>query len=97
VNLRPAAHLAEIEAHSERMYNSINNGVYRCGFAQSQEAYAAAHTELFAALDHFEGVLATRRFLCGPMLTEADIRLFMTLVRFDEVRPGPARWASRKV
>jgi glutathionyl-hydroquinone reductase len=67
------------------MYNSINNGVYRCGFAQKQEAYEAAFKELFAALDHFDAHLASRRYLCGPALTEADVRLFVTLVRFDEV------------
>jgi len=67
------------------MYNSINNGVYRCGFAQKQEAYEVAFRELFDALDHFDAHLASRRYLCGPVLTEADVRLFVTLVRFDEV------------
>jgi len=85
INLRPAALCSKIEEMSERMYNSINNGVYRCGFAQSQAAYDRAFSELFASLDYFEAHLGKNRFICGTRFTEADIRLFVTLVRFDPV------------
>jgi glutathionyl-hydroquinone reductase len=60
-------------------------GVYKCGFAQSQAAYDEAITELYSSLDRVEAILAQQRYLVGSALTEADIRLFMTLVRFDEV------------
>jgi len=77
-DLRPA-----IDAVNEWIYPSINNGVYRCGFATSQDAYNEAFDELFAALDRVEGILERSRYLCGPRLTEADLRLFPTLIRFD--------------
>ena len=67
------------------MYNQINDGVYKCGFAKSQKAYEAAFEDLFAGLDRAEEILSKSRFLLGDTLTEADIRLFVTLVRFDEV------------
>ena len=67
------------------VYEHINNGVYRCGFAKTQEAYDAAVESLFVHLDKAEEILSKHRYLCGSQLTEADIRLFMTLVRFDEV------------
>jgi len=63
----------------------INNGVYKCGFATAQEAYDTAEKDLFAVLDRAEEHLSTRRYLAGSTITEADIRLFVTLVRFDEV------------
>jgi putative glutathione S-transferase len=66
----------------------VNNGVYRCGFAASQEAYDEAYGKLFAALDRLEARLADRRFLTGDTQTEADWRLFTTLVRFDPVYVG---------
>ncbi len=69
----------------DAIYQPINNGVYRAGFARTQEAHEQAVRELFAALDHWEGVLATRRWLCGEHFTEADICLFTTLLRFDSV------------
>ena len=69
----------------DAIYEPINNGVYRSGFANTQEAYEGAVGELFAALDHWEAVLAEQRWLCGDRLTEADICLFTTLVRFDSV------------
>jgi putative glutathione S-transferase len=81
-------HLApEIELANDRMYEALNNGVYKCGFAQSQPAYDAAAAALAAAFDEFDTRLAKSRsgFLCGDQLTEADIRLFVTLVRFDPV------------
>jgi putative glutathione S-transferase len=86
-DLYPAKHRAEIDRTSESFYNTVCNGVYRCGFAQSQEAYDVAVTELFEALDHLDEVLSKRRFLIEGTTTptESDIRLFVTLIRFDEV------------
>ena len=75
----------EMEAINDRVYHAINNGVYKAGFATTQSAYAEAVTEVFAALDEMEERLATRRYLMGDRLTEADWRLFATLVRFDAV------------
>ena len=83
--LSPAALRAQIDGVLDAIYAPINNGVYRCGFARSQEAYDAAVRELFGALDHWEGVLGRQRFTCGDQLTEADIALFTTLFRFDLV------------
>ncbi|MEM9621220.1 MAG: glutathione S-transferase family protein [Pseudomonadota bacterium] len=79
---------AEIDALNERIYNNINNGVYRAGFATSQSAYAEAFTALFGALDWVEDRLSKQRYLLGDTLTEADWRLFTTLVRFDAVYVG---------
>mmetsp|Transcript_16649 Transcript_16649/g.50442 ORF Transcript_16649/g.50442 Transcript_16649/m.50442 type:complete len:350 (+) Transcript_16649:198-1247(+) len=70
---------------NEWIYHNINNGVYRCGFAKSQKAYDEAVTGLYEHLDKVEAILGTGRYLCGGTFTLADIRLFMTLVRFDEV------------
>jgi len=67
------------------VYERVNNGVYRCGFAGSQEAYERAFDELFCALDRLEGLLGASRYLAGDAITEADWRLFTTLVRFDAV------------
>lgn len=72
-----------VEQTLDAIYMPINNGVYRCGFAQSQAAYDEAVTELFAALDHWEDVLAGQRYLCGDRITEADWCLFSTFFRFD--------------
>lgn len=85
VDLLPEAYQSEIDALNEWIYPSINDGVYRSGFARSQEAYDTAVTALFEALERAEDILSTRRFLTGEQLTEADIRLFPTLVRFDPV------------
>ena len=74
-----------IDALNAWIYPSINNGVYRSGFAQSQQAHETAVDELFDALDRVEEILQTKRYLCGDILTEADIRLFATLIRFDAV------------
>src|SRR5215471_11998603 len=70
---------------NETVYASVNNGVYRCGFARSQEAYEAAYDALFATLDELDARLARQRYLVGHQITEADWRLFPTLVRFDVV------------
>ncbi|MEY3306530.1 MAG: hypothetical protein RLZZ413_568 [Pseudomonadota bacterium] len=76
---------AEIEVLNARIYDEVNNGVYKAGFATTQAAYDAAVGPLFAALDWLETRLANRRWLLGDALTEADWRLFTTLVRFDSV------------
>ncbi len=76
---------AEIDAVNARVYETLNNGVYRCGFATSQDAYDEAVMPLFATLDWMEARLAGQRYLCGNRLTEADWRAFTTLVRFDLV------------
>jgi putative glutathione S-transferase len=78
----------EIDAINEWVYRDLNNGVYRCGFATTQAAYDQAYADLFAALDRVEELLATRRWLAGDRITEADWRLFTTLVRFDAVYVG---------
>ena len=83
IDLYPEALRPEIDAWSERIYPSLNNGVYRAGFATAQAAYEEAYHGVFAMLDELEGHLGSRRYLAGGQLTEADIRLFVTLVRFD--------------
>jgi putative glutathione S-transferase len=85
IDLYPAALRADIDALNERVYATVNNGVYRCGFATTQEAYQAAVAELFATLDDLDQRLATRRYLFGDTVTEADVRLWVTLARFDPV------------
>ncbi|MCL4791392.1 MAG: glutathione S-transferase family protein, partial [Gammaproteobacteria bacterium] len=84
----PAALRAQIDAINERVYGSINNGVYRAGFATSQAAYEEAYHQLFDALDWVEQTLSRQRYLAGSVLTEADWRLFTTLIRFDAVYHG---------
>jgi glutathionyl-hydroquinone reductase len=85
VDLCPARLRGEIDAVNERVYSSINNGVYRCGFATAQSAYEEAFDELFDALEEMEERLSRNRYLVGDRITEADWRLFTTLVRFDAV------------
>lgn len=85
VDLYPQDLRTEIDAHNERIYPTINNGVYRAGFATTQAAYEEAFEALFDALDEVEQHLSQRRYLAGTQLTEADIRLFTTLIRFDAV------------
>ncbi len=81
----PPALRAEIDEWNAFVYPNLNNGVYRAGFATTQEAYEEAATSVFAALDRIEQHLSKRRYLAGSRLTEADIRLFTTLIRFDPV------------
>lgn len=82
-------HLRErIEGINEMVYHNINNGVYKAGFATSQLAYEEAYGKLFEALDRVEATLSTHRYLTGKELTEADWRLFTTLIRFDSVYHG---------
>jgi glutathionyl-hydroquinone reductase len=78
----------EMEDVMQRVFTEVNNGVYRCGFAGSQRAYDKAYDRLFAALDWLEERLERRRYLMGDAITEADIRLFTTLARFDAVYHG---------
>ncbi len=85
IDFYPAHLAAEIDALNGRLYDAVNNGVYKAGFATTQDAYEAAVLSLFAMLDELESRLATRRFLFGPVFTETDIRLFTTLIRFDLV------------
>jgi glutathionyl-hydroquinone reductase len=85
VDLYPEALRSEIDPINALIYESINDGVYRCGFARSQQAYEASFRRLFAALDEIELRLGHQRYLVGDRFTEADLRLFPTLVRFDAV------------
>jgi putative glutathione S-transferase len=87
-DLYPEPLRAEIDEVNALVYRDVNNGVYRCGFASSQDAYESAFAALFARLDWLSERLATRRYLVGDTLTEADVRLFTTLVRFDAVYHG---------
>jgi len=93
----PAALRAEIDAVNALVYPAINNGVYRAGFATTQEAYEEAFDELFAALDKMEERLSLHRYLTGDRLTEADWRLFTTLVRFDAVYFGHFKCNIRRI
>jgi len=93
----PAPLRAEIDRFNARIYDGLNNGVYKAGFAGSQEAYAAAVTSVFDTLDWLEHHLASRRFLIGDAPTEADWRLFTTLVRFDAVYHGHFKCNLRRV
>ncbi|HWG62720.1 MAG TPA: glutathione S-transferase family protein [Streptosporangiaceae bacterium] len=85
MDLYPAALRPAIDALNEQVYATVNNGVYRCGFATSQQAYEEAVAALFGTLDQLEQRLATRRYLFGDSITEADVRLWVTLARFDAV------------
>jgi putative glutathione S-transferase len=85
LDLYPRPLRGEIDAINERVYDTVNNGVYRAGFARRQDAYEEAFAALFASLEWLEGLLGERRYLLGEHVTEADWRLFPTLVRFDEV------------
>ena len=93
----PAPLRSEIDALNERIYPAVNNGVYRAGFATSQQAYEEAFDEVFAELDHLEQVLDANRYLSGEYLTEADIRLFTTMIRFDAVYHGHFKCNLRRI
>ncbi|SNR41857.1 putative glutathione S-transferase [Haloechinothrix alba] len=96
-DLWPAALREEMDVVMERIFTEINNGVYRCGFAGSQEAYEEAYDRLWTSLDWLEERLAGRRYLMGDTITEADIRLFTTLVRFDAVYHGHFKCNRQKL
>ena len=87
-DLYPEEHRDEIDEVNELVYRDVNNGVYRCGFAGSQNAYEKAFLRLFERLDWLSDRLERRRYLVGDTITEADVRLFTTLVRFDPVYHG---------
>lgn len=93
----PAPLHAEIDALNNVIYHTVNNGVYKAGFATTQEAYEETVDALFATLDQLEGRLATRRYLLGDQLTEADWRLFPTLVRFDVAYYGAFKCSVRRL
>lgn len=96
-DLYPSGLREEIDTLSREIYHDLNNGVYRAGFAPDQEHYDAAVTDVFARLDALEARLATRRYLVGDSITEADIRLFPTLVRFDAAYHGHFKCNIRKL
>jgi putative glutathione S-transferase len=97
VDFAPDDMREEIDSTIDAIYEPINNGVYRSGFATTQEAYEEAVTDLFDALDHWEEVLETRRYLCGDRITEADWCMFPTLVRFDAVYHGHFKCNLRRI
>lgn len=97
LDLYPVALRARIDALNERIYATVNNGVYRCGFATTQSAYEDAFRGLFAELDELDRLLAGQRYLAGDVITEADWRLFTTLVRFDAVYVGHFKCNLRRL
>ena len=96
-DLYPPALQSQIEQWNERIYRTVNNGVYRAGFATRQDAYEQAVRELFDTLDGLEEHLSRQRYLCGDVFTEADWRLFPTLVRFDTVYHGHFKCNLRRL
>ena len=96
-DLYPEGVRAEMDEVIADIYSEVNNGVYRCGFATTQPAYEAAYERLFAQLDVLEQRLADRRFLMGEAITEVDVRLFTTLVRFDAVYHGHFKTNRQKL
>ncbi len=97
LDLYPEPLRAEIDELNDFIYPRVNNGVYRCGFATSQEAYEEAFQEHFEALDTLDARLSSNRYLLGDRLTEADWRLFTTLVRFDAVYVGHFKCNLRRI
>ena len=95
--LYPEELRAEIDEVNALVYADVNNGVYRCGFATTQEAYEEAYRRLFARLDRLSERLAGQRYLVGDRITEADVRLFTTLVRFDAVYHGHFKCNRQKL
>ncbi|MDJ0518390.1 MAG: glutathione S-transferase family protein [Trichodesmium sp. MO_231.B1] len=97
IDLYPEQLKAKIDEWNEKIYHTVNNGVYRCGFAQSQDAYEKACRELFTTLDEIDNTLSTSRYLCGESVTLADVRLFTTLFRFDVVYYGLFKCNLRRI
>ena len=87
----------DIDAINYKIYHAINNGVYKCGFASTQEAYEEPFNALFAELDNVEAILDKNRYLTGPQITEADWRLFTTLIRFDAVYVGHFKCNKKRI
>ena len=96
-DLYPEELRANIDALNDKIYAAVNNGVYRCGFAQTQAAYDQAVGELFTMLDELDAILANQRYLCGSSLTLADVRLFTTLIRFDVSYHGIFKCDRRRI
>jgi glutathionyl-hydroquinone reductase len=96
-DLYPAGLRDEIDEVMDVVYRDVNNGVYRCGFAGSQESYERAYERLFARLDWLSERLARQRYLVGDTITEADVRLFTTLARFDPVYHGHFKCNRQKL
>jgi len=86
LNLFPYELGKALDQYGDWLHETLNDGVYKCGFATSQPAYEEAVEGVVGAMDHLEALLGRQRYLLGDRLTEADVRLFQTLVRFDEVR-----------
>jgi putative glutathione S-transferase len=97
LDLYPEELKEKIDWWNEKTYHSVNNGVYRCGFAQTQEAYNRVCDELFATLDEIDAALETNRYLCGDRVTLADVRLFTTLFRFDVAYYGLFKCNRRRI
>ncbi|TVQ46347.1 MAG: glutathione S-transferase family protein [Gloeocapsa sp. DLM2.Bin57] len=97
LNLYPESLQTNIDHLSEKIYHSVNNGVYRCGFAQTQAAYNQAVTELFNTLTELEDLLTQQPYLCGETITLVDVRLFTTLFRFDLVYHGLFKCNYRRI
>jgi glutathionyl-hydroquinone reductase len=96
-DLYPEALREEMDPVMKRIYTEVNNGVYRCGFAGTQEAYDDAYARLFTALDWLSERLANQRYLVGDTITEADVRLYTTLARFDAVYHGHFKCNRQKL
>lgn len=96
-NFYPEPHQAEIDQINERVYETVNNGVYRCGFATTQEAYEKSFAPLFESLDWLDHKLSDQRYLTGAEITEADWRLFTTLLRFDPVYYAHFKCNQRRI
>ncbi len=97
LDLYPQPLRGAIDTLNEAIYPAVNNGVYRAGFATSQAAYEQAFDEVFAELDRLEALLGERRYLVGEYLTEADVRLFTTIIRFDAVYHGHFKCNLRRI
>ncbi|MFU8803616.1 MAG: glutathione S-transferase family protein [Bradymonadaceae bacterium] len=97
LDLYPEPYQDVIDETIDAIYEPVNNGVYRAGFATTQEAYEEAYDELFGALDHWERELSNKRYLCGQAFTEADIFMFTTLLRFDPVYYSHFKCNKRRI
>ena len=97
IDYYPQEHQAEIDELNEKIYHTVNNGVYKAGFARTQNAYQTAVTALFDTLDELEKRLNNRSYLLGELITEADWRLFVTLIRFDVVYVGHFKCNLRRI
>ncbi len=96
-DLYPEKWRDRIDKLNQKIYGTVNNGVYRCGFAQTQAAYDQAVGELFSTLDELDESLADQRYLCGSEITLADVRLFTTLIRFDVAYHGIFKCNRRRI